>query len=334
MKKIIPYFLVGLIAWGASFLWFSGNLEKPSGDVFFENQKFLGGMVKKIGVEKTYIYFKKNFYGYEPASRHYLGHFLGEKIYKELGEPGISVCDFDLDYGCIHGFVMQGIGEKGSGFVENVMQRCLSFGEENISRKESCIHGVSHTILWLKGYSSEDLAGALSSCDTMLTGDDPPQCYSAIFMEYNLRTLDGEENGNWFQIRTFDPSKPLDPCNLLADKYQRPCYSEMGSFWENSFGSDYQRMAGYCDSVPVFVSKKSCYWGIARSMADVYNYDVGKIGDECKKISTQGMLYSCIYGAAVVSFNNKPLETVGLCDYLSGMEKDDCLKLHKAVTGN
>lgn len=300
-------------------------------DEFAVNQKKLGEMVNKIGVEKTYAYFKKNFFSYEPASRHYLGHFLGQRAYETRGDAGFNVCDYDLDYGCIHGFVIAGINVKGKGYVDTVMNQCKSI-PNNQTKKESCIHGVSHTILSLKGYKLEDLKWALNRCDEVLSDDVPAQCYSAVFMEYNLRSLDGQSTTDWFTIRQFDQTKPTEPCGLLDLKYQQSCFSELGSYWSNVFGSDYSKMAGYCDSAKVLSSRKSCYWGVARSMADLYNYDVKKIGEECGRISSKEMHYSCIYGAAVVTFNNQAPNAVKICDYLEGSDKSSCLSLYKVMT--
>lgn len=322
-----------IIAVSASVFVIPRFIKKDPSKQFASDQKKLGEMVNRIGIEKTYAYFKKTFFSYEPASRHYLGHYLGERAYETKGEGGFYVCDYDLDYGCIHGFVIAGINAKGKSFVDTVMNQCKAI-PDNQTKRESCIHGVSHTVLSLKGYRIEDLRWALNRCDELLKDDAPPQCYSAVFMEYNLRSLDGEASGDWFSIREFDPLKPIDPCGDLELKYQQACFSELGSYWSNVFGSDYSRMAGYCDMAKITISRKSCYWGVARSMADLYNYDVKKIGEECARISSKEMHYSCIYGAAVVTFNNQAPNAVAICNYLEGVDKSSCLDLYKTMTVN
>jgi len=293
---------------------------------FFENQKKLSLKIKIEGIYKTYEYFRENFATYEPASSHYLGHYLGEQAYKLLGENGFDVCDFGLDYGCIHGFVIAGINEKGSGFFDTVMDRCKNIDQLDLKRS-SCIHGVSHTVLSLKGYAFDDLKWSLDRCDEPLKDDEfagPRACYSAVFMEYNLMSLDGEKNGNWFVTRPLDSKNPLYPCEDLTAKYQWACYSEMSSFWMNNFGPDYERMAGYCKSATIKHSKEGCFWGLGRAMSDIYRYDVDKVGLECQKISPPDMIYSCIFGAGIVIQNNGNKEAPKLCDFLSGGEKSMC----------
>lgn len=293
---------------------------------FFENQKKLSVKIKTEGIYKTYDYFRKNFATYEPSTSHYLGHYLGEQAYKILSDAGFDVCDFGLDYGCIHGFVIAGINERGNGFFDTVMNRCKNIDPLDLKRS-SCIHGVSHTVLSLKGYTFNDLKWSLGKCDTLLEDDkfdSPGACYSAVFMEYNLMSLDGEKNGEWFVTRTLDTNNPTNPCEDLGAKYQWACYSEMSSFWMNNFGPDYERMARYCKSATLKRSKEGCFWGLGRAMSDIYRYDVEKVGNECRKISPNDMLYSCIFGASIVIKNNGNPDAPFLCDYLTGEEKEKC----------
>ncbi|HET7098651.1 MAG TPA: hypothetical protein VFI61_00215 [Patescibacteria group bacterium] len=294
--------------------------------IFFENQKLLGKMVKNKGIYQTYSYFRSNFKKYDPSTNHYLGHYLGEQAYKILDEKGFDVCDFGLDYGCIHGFVIAGINEKGKGFFDTVMDKCKSIDVDDVSRG-SCIHGVSHTVLSLKGYKFDDLKWALNKCDNLLkddVSDGPGACYSAVFMEFNLMSLDGEKNGNWFVTRKFDDTKPIYPCDGLDVRYQWACFSELGSFWSNSFDLDFGRMATYCNLADVKKSKEGCYWGVGRTMADLYKYDVPKIGAECKRISQATLISSCIRGASVVMLNNGVKNAPQICDYLTADDKTSC----------
>ncbi len=301
--------------------------KQNEADIFFENQKKLGRLIKLDGVYKAYSVFEKIFYNYEPSSRHYLGHFMGQQAYKILGEKGFDVCDFGLDYGCIHGFVIAGINEKGNGFINTVMDKCKSIDPKKVERV-SCIHGVSHTILSLKGYGVGDLTWALAQCDKTLAIDiaTPEACYSAVFMEYNLMSLDGTRDGNWAVSRVFDPQNPVFPCNNLGFKYQWSCFSELSSFWSNNFNMDFPRMANYCSEANLNLSEKGCFWGLGRTMADLYKYDVPKISSECLKISPKNMLFSCIQGAAVVIQNNIGKTIPEICNVVVQSEKSDCTK--------
>ena len=326
--KIKIYILCIVVIVGVLFFLSKISVKKTTnpGDIFFDNQKKLGRMVRKDGIYKAYAYFSANFKSFDPSTNHYLGHYLGEEAYRSLGEKGFDVCNYGLDYGCTHGFVIAGINVKGEGFFQTVMERCMQIDPTEVKRG-SCIHGVSHTILSLKGYSDDDLNWALNKCDkTLINGrpEDPVMCYSAVFMENNLMSLDGIKNGEWFVTRKFDSEKPIYPCDKLDEKYEWACYSELGSFWSNNFGMDFSRMAKFCNLATSVTAKNGCLWGIGRTMADLYKYDVPRIGKECQKISPADNLPSCINGASVVMLNNGADNASSICGYTSVRDTKNC----------
>ncbi len=303
-------------------------IKKPvnASTTFFENQKRLGRMARMDGVYRAYTYFKENFKNYDPSTNHYLGHFLGEEAYRQLGQRGFDVCNYGLDYGCTHGFVIAGINEKGEAFFGTVMEECKKIDPTDVKRG-SCIHGVSHTILSLKGYANSDLNWALKKCDEILVGgesDDPATCYSAVFMENNLMSLDGRKNGEWFITRKFNQDKPTYPCESLDTKYKWACYSELGSFWSNNFGQDFGRMSYYCNIAPVGDGRNGCFWGVGRTMADLYKYNIEKIGLGCQKITKTDTLSFCIQGASIVMLNNGANRASDICNYEIPKNKTSC----------
>lgn len=322
------YILCLLVFFGMMFFVSKISISRSTNpkDIFFENQRKLGRMVRKDGIYKAYAYFSANFKSFDPSTNHYLGHYLGEEAYKTSGEAGFDVCNYGLDYGCTHGFVIAGINEKGESFFQTVMDKCIQIDPTEVKRG-SCIHGVSHTILSLKGYADSDLNWALSKCDTTLAKgrpEDPGMCYSAVFMENNLMSLDGIKNGEWFITRKFDSKKPIYPCDRLDEKYEWACYTELGSFWSNNFGDDFGRMSKYCDLATSTTSKKGCLWGIGRTMADLYKYDVVRIGKQCQSIALKSTLASCINGASVVMLNNGVSDASDICSYTSVEDKKNC----------
>lgn len=292
------------------------------------NQNELKKIISTKGIEEAYKFFKENFSKYDATSKHYVGHFLGQEAYRRMGDNGFSICDFGLDYGCIHGFVIAGIEEKGNGFIETAMNGCSSFKPDDV-RRGSCVHGVSHTLLYLRGYSYDDLVWSLKRCDLMLADDEfvgPVGCYEAVFMEYNLRNLDGESTGKWFETRNLDKSKPLYPCDVVEDKYRSSCYSELGSMWSNNLGTDFSTMFLYCKQIQKSGHLKSCYWGVGRSMADDYEFDYKRVVAKCGEIEGWGMA-SCIEGAAVVLSNNGVKEAVTICSDLEPGYREQCRKI-------
>src|SRR5688572_8268744 len=140
-SKSIKFILL-LLALILTILFFVKSItvkkELSTSEIFLKNQKILGMLVKKEGVRKAYAYFRSNFKNYDPSTNHYLGHFLGEEAYRVLGEKGFDVCDFGLDYGCTHGFVIAGISERGEGFFKTVMDHCKKMDSSDIKRS-SCI---------------------------------------------------------------------------------------------------------------------------------------------------------------------------------------------------
>lgn len=326
------WLLISLVITVLVFLFFGKLLYKPIpiGSNVIENQKQLKKIIDSKGINAAYKFFKNNFVRYDSVSKHYVGHFLGQEAYRVLGDEGLEICDFGLDYGCIHGFVIAGISEKGNTYVTTAMNRCSGFEPDDV-RRGSCVHGVSHTLLFLKGYKDADLIWALSKCDDMLSGDEyvgPRGCYEAVFMEYNLRNLDGRYTGKWFETRPFDYNNPLAPCDRLEPKYRGSCYSELGSMWSNNIGTDFDKMATFCSLIKSKEDGRSCFWGIGRSMADDYNFDYRKVVDTCERVS--GDYYaSCITGAVVVLSNNGVSASVEICETLEDDEILSCKSLFK-----
>ncbi len=329
MRPRILILAIGLML--TSFIVIYAGINYPftvriTNDVLI-NQNELKKIIKTKGIDEAYVFFKKNFSKYDATSKHYVGHFLGQESYRIMGDKGLSMCDFGLDYGCIHGFVIAGIGEKGNGFIETSMKRCEDFDPNDV-RRGSCVHGVSHTLLYLKGYSYNDLVWSLKQCDQMLSSDKfvgPVGCYEAVFMEYNLRNLDGESTGKWFETRPLDDARPLYPCDVIDNRYKNSCYSELGSMWSNNIGMDFSKMFSFCGGIINRLHLNSCYWGVGRSMADDYQFDYKRVETKCSEIKDGGK-QSCIEGASVVLSNNGVKEAVSIC---SALDADSALRCKK-----
>lgn len=223
----------------------------------------LSGIMKKQGILAAQKFFLSNFFSYSDNNRHYLGHFIGEYIYKTFGLAGLKNCYSHIEFGCIHGFLLSGYLKEGKQFLWDVMDVCKK------DLPEGCMHGLGHAFLLTRGYDAPSLRSSLSDCSSLDVPEGmKEQCIQGVYMEYNDRFLiDGSPSVNSFVPRDFNPKKPLAPCDTEPIDLQPICYRELVLYWANVSGITRGQMTDYCRSIPNPKGEYECFWSFGGYVA-------------------------------------------------------------------
>lgn len=222
----------------------------------------LSRIIRVRGVEAAQAFFLKHFFSYSDNHRHYLGHFLGEHVYKTYGMKGIAKCYSNIEFGCIHGFLLTGYMDRGNSFLNEVIVRCSQ------DMPEGCMHGLGHTFLLVRGYEVTHLRDSIDACLTLNTQMSyREQCVQGVYMEYNDRFLvTGTLADNSFVPRTYNPHNPLAPCDTEPIALQPICYRELVLYWSNVSVITREDMAGFCNQL-TGTNRYECYWSLGGLVA-------------------------------------------------------------------
>lgn len=266
------------------------------------------------GVLAAQAYFLKNFFRYSDDNRHYLGHFLGEHIYKTYGLSGLAHCYSSIEFGCIHGFLLTGYLKEGNGFLKQATDRCTK------DLPEGCMHGLGHAYVITRGYELDDVHDSIDACRKLdVEKGWIDQCIQGVYMEYNDRFVAG-----LFVPRTFDPDYPLAPCDSEAIDLQPLCFRELVLYWTNISGVTRDAMAEYCDLIANPEGKYECFWSLGGVIAGD-DASIDPSINVCEELAGD-MIPACLHGAVMsVAFQSqKPAGA--LCDQIPHVYKQECLR--------
>jgi hypothetical protein len=228
-----------------------------------ESIRELSAVKSSQGILQAHAYFLKNFFSYSDNNRHYLGHFLGEHIYKEFGLSGIVHCYSAIEFGCVHGFLLTGYVAQGEDFLEAVIAKC----EQDVP--EGCMHGLGHAFLLISGYEREHLRGSLDRCMRLkVEAGIQEQCVQGVYMEYNDRFMvNPEASIDSFEARVFDPDNPLAPCDTEPAELQPVCFRELLLYWTNISSITPEVMVQYCSMISNPQGAYECFWSFGGYIA-------------------------------------------------------------------
>lgn len=278
----------------------------------------LSSIAQKQGVLQAQAYFLKNFFSYSDNNRHYLGHFLGEHIYKTYGLSGISHCYSHIEFGCIHGFLLSGYLHAGKSFLTLVKDQCKQ------DLPAGCMHGLGHAFLLTSGYEKENLRASLDDCMNLdVKKEGKEECTQGVYMEYNDRfMLNNQSSVNEFVPRTFDPLAPLAPCDTEPAILQPICFRELVLYWTNISGITQAKMAEYCNLISPKQGKYECFWSIGGVIAGD-DAIIDRSLSTCEAIAGN-FVHACLHGAVLsVAFQSQKPKS-SFCKRLPDMYKKEC----------
>jgi hypothetical protein len=271
------------------------------------------------GILPAYEYFNKNFYSYSDNVRHYAGHFLGEHIYKTYGLAGLRHCYSQTEYGCIHGFLLNGYLKEGRGFLVDVVGQCKT------DLPLGCMHGLGHAMLLTRGYTDADLKATLDDCNSLdVKQSGKSECLQGVYMEYNDRFVKKDDiSAVWFEPREFDPTKPLAPCDSQPLELQPICFRELVLYWTNISSITPEKMAFYCKTITNQVGAHECFWSLGGHLAGMYDNKLSVSVSSCERVAPAGVV-SCVQGALQSVAFEAQTSIQALCPSLPNIYKKDC----------
>lgn len=261
---------------------------------------------------------------------HILAHWLGAQYYLKEGKEGIRFCDEIAGFGCFHGFYGMAFAAEQDAFLEHAAAFCGQ-GEDRI-RFAECIHGVGHGVLVNIGYEEALLPQALAACSQMgLDFFHERFCTSGVFMEYNLRSLQEVVHGGT-QVRSFDASRPYEPCPGLEYPYGIPCYHDLPYWWVAALGPDPALLGKMCQEVANEEYRESCFRGIGKIMPWTVKYQQRDVAQACGAMPSEEALTLCAEEALYVLLYKGEEGAEGFCGLFQPLMEERCLTKAQAFS--
>ena len=228
---------------------------------------------------------------------HVYAHHVGIEAYRMSPDvtETFSSCTESFSSGCYHGVIQAYFNDRGSADAETVEALCEPYKDDEQGRwiLFQCIHGMGHGLTMFFGHH---LPRALEACDLLGDNWDRQSCYGGAFMENvmaatmphhpammlaSAREEDapsdsgntaaghghGEDRGlagekPW---KAVDPTDPLYPCSVMAERYQHQCYLMQTSvmLWLN--GNDLAAASRSCDVAPPRM-RSTCHQSLGRDI--------------------------------------------------------------------
>lgn len=325
-KLIFYTFMLSLVSIFTIYTVINANTsdEEVSAYTYWQNR------IQKVGPAEAHEELATKVDALGADEQHLEAHYFGGALYRETGAEGIAVCDSRFLYGCLHEFVGSALTLNGASYAPILSELCVSeYGLENAT---TCHHGLGHGLLSYFGYNEDSFFDALAVCEDLKDNDVLYGCRGGIFMEFNLRTMLGEEQ----EVRKSEDL--FYPCSLLSKDNELACNLWQPQWWRNypffigpnGYESEeeiYQEMGEACrnlSSEPKL--NELCYRGIGENLIFVINFDVPNIITLCNSISSREEdQATCIIASAMRAVNWQGLDGVGeLCEALKGEYNDKC----------
>jgi hypothetical protein len=278
--------------------------------------------IARIGSEKSYDQFKKEFTGKSVNFAHEASHLFGETMFKADGLDGIRVCDAAFGFGCYHGYLTTAIAKAGLDKVKQIDDICVStYGPQGLG----CTHGIGHGLGEFLGPSK--LSQQLDICATLTWQGRFFGCKEGVFMEYNMPVSVGDDNAR-LTLREFDPTHPYDPCPRVKAKFQPACYMEISNWWEEQLKKDYGKMGLLCNGIPEADNKEACFIGVGYSEGPKDGYNLQRTLAVCALMGNPDGELKCRAGASWSFFANPDhrRESAEVCQYSTPEQTDLCRK--------
>lgn len=283
--------------------------------------------IKAVGGIAAYQEFAQSVANLTPQKQHSAAHEFGGALYKTLGVAGLSVCDTRFSYGCYHEFLGEAIATLGLSSVTSLNEACFAALDE---RGLACQHGIGHGVAAYEGYTDEALLRSLAVCDTLAHNDPVGGCVGGAFMEYNMRTMLGDDG----VIRP-DTGNELHPCDLLAGTHKEACVFWQTQWWNISLrhpvpnaAARFAQLGARCDEFGT-TFKRQCYEGVGNITTPDAKFDPAQTIVLCKATSAdpQAQLFcrSAAANSLTVGGSGKVGNGEAVCAGLVGASMNFCL---------
>lgn len=221
---------------------------------------------------------------------HLLIHGVGNFIYDEFGQDGLSYCKDYFLSACYHAVILNTLGDNGLLGVAKAMVLCDQAGGSIVASQ--CAHGAGHGFLAWHDY---DLLKALEMCDAL--GAEAKNfsyfnCYDGAFME----NIWGVHNGAPSPKRWVKENDLNYPCNdaRIPQKYLNGCWSNQATLVYQHFRGDLKKTAEFCDAVLNSTFRETCYNNFSRQIHPLTEGSVEKVTSLCANATGEKWRDYCI----------------------------------------
>jgi hypothetical protein len=312
---VAAFFLVGL------FFYFHENTslteaDARDADVLRAEYKTL---IEKFGGVGALEYFSQEQSKVESSKQHIRAHYFGEMLYKVSGPRSLVTCSSDFGFGCIHGFLIYFIGDRGTEAVKEANSICIStYG----ALGTGCTHGIGHGIVEFLG--NTDVKRALSYCS--LTTQIRPLlgCTSGVFMEYFTPAGGGDGRPT---TRVFDVKNPFDICPTIPTEFQQSCFYEVVAWWDQVLNGDIPMMASFCESITTKKHRQPCLLGLGYVAGQRTYPDIDAAKKSCEFLKVKNDRVFCTAGVGWRHVQEKSDQTKGeyACRDFTGQDRNTCV---------
>ncbi|MBY0539751.1 hypothetical protein K2P56_05000 [Patescibacteria group bacterium] len=264
--------------------------------------------IRFTGHSLAYQILKIRYANDTPRVRHTAAHFFGERLYKDSGLSGFSVCDTDFNYGCYHGFLARAVAENGLTVISELDDACFSADPD---RPSTCQHGIGHGILEYVGH--DNLLQALTVCKTTRPVEIYAGCVAGVFMDYNIFARITETGEYVIDSRELTSDVNLySPCTEVPEEFRPSCYHELPQWWNTHYRKDFTRLGQYCSGILVEDGRTACYFGLGGVIAAFLEYNQVTTIEACKEMPTENGVRTCIARVARAIDLNTPHHDVAV----------------------
>ncbi|MEK7534024.1 MAG: hypothetical protein AAB600_01675 [Patescibacteria group bacterium] len=229
---------------------------------------------------------------------HLLNHTVGDYLYDKYKTSGLAFCKDYFLSSCYHGFVIRAVADGGFDALKEVMSVCWQKGEPVAVQ---CSHAIGHGLLAWIGYAN--LTKALNDCDKLSQeSKDFPlyNCHDGVFME-NIWAV--HENGK-LSKDSWLSEDPVYPCNdpRIDSKYIQACWSNQPMRMYQMFKADLGKVGEECLKLTDNTYKITCFDGLARQ---IHPLTKGNAQEVFKLCSTMPSVWvdPCITSIAKAAFS-------------------------------
>jgi hypothetical protein len=259
---------------------------------------------------------------------HPVVHSIGRETFRLKGNihDSFAACDQTCHSGCYHGSVERFL--RGDDIYaqtdkhpsqSELKQKAAAACDPNTPLRlhYQCLHGLGHALMFFSRYQ---LDSSLEACDAL--GDDWSRnsCYGGVFME---NISNGANEGKNFSAIDYHY-----PCNRVAERYRRECYS-MQTSRMTEMGLTPERMLEECAKAGAH--RLPCTQSIGRDLSHQARLgEAQSVAQKCEVAQDDNRL-ACIRGVvyALIDSTWDGRYAMPFCAIFgSTTDRDNCLKLN------
>lgn len=280
-------------------------------------QNHYNSLVVNRPTEKVFKDFRDNYASNEfvKTNCHQIAHVIGRasaKKYSSLAETyahGDNFCWSGYYHGAIETIAAEIGRDK---IVSQINVVCADFQEDHPYSFDhyNCVHGMGHGLMAVQ---SRELFTALKSCDEFDGTWQQNSCYSGVFMENVMNSINPGEISKY--LKTDDP---FYPCTAVNDKYKEQCYLMQTSHALNILDEDYAKVFDLCEGLDSRY-KKVCFQSLGRDISGNSSSDRQSTLSNCMKGTSAEAQENCFVGAVkdFISFYHDDQEGLKLCQSIT-----------------